>query len=83
MKSFNILTRFNNIIVHKIHTSNICIIMAHTKWDYVRSFETNNDKLLPNSWAIARIDGRGMYEDQHINYGYKLYYAFKKNILRF
>ena len=36
------------------HTS----AMAHSKWEYVKSFEID-DTLLPNSWAVARIDGRG------------------------
>jgi len=36
--------------------------MAHSKWDYVRSFETNNDTLVPNAWAVVRIDGRGFHK---------------------
>ncbi|XP_021968216.1 tRNA(His) guanylyltransferase isoform X2 [Folsomia candida] len=36
--------------------------MAHSKWEYVRKFETNNDKLLPGTWAVARIDGRGFHK---------------------
>lgn len=33
-------------------------VMANSKWDYVKKFELD-DTLLPNSFAVARIDGRG------------------------
>ena len=32
--------------------------MAKSKWEYVKNFETE-EVLLPNCWAVARIDGRG------------------------
>ncbi|ODM98825.1 putative tRNA(His) guanylyltransferase [Orchesella cincta] len=34
--------------------------MANSKWDYVKKFELD-DTLLPNCFAIARIDGRGFH----------------------
>lgn len=34
-------------------------VMAHSKWEYVKKFELD-DTLLPNSFAVARIDGRGI-----------------------
>ncbi|CAL8070301.1 unnamed protein product [Orchesella dallaii] len=39
------------------HTSSA---MANSKWDYVKKFELD-DTLLPNCFAIARIDGRGFH----------------------
>ncbi|KAI5467277.1 putative tRNAHis guanylyltransferase [Mariannaea sp. PMI_226] len=32
--------------------------MANSKFEYVRNFETS-DSLLPNTWIVVRIDGRG------------------------
>ncbi|KAJ9151911.1 tRNA(His) guanylyltransferase [Pleurostoma richardsiae] len=32
--------------------------MANSKWEYVKEFE-QPDKLLPNTWIVVRIDGRG------------------------
>ncbi|KAL1935971.1 hypothetical protein VTP01DRAFT_105 [Rhizomucor pusillus] len=34
--------------------------MANSKYEYVRHFETV-DKLLPNTWLVVRIDGRGFH----------------------
>nr|ACO15695.1 Probable tRNAHis guanylyltransferase [Caligus clemensi] len=34
--------------------------MAHSKFEYVRSFESK-DSLLPNTWLVVRIDGRGFH----------------------
>jgi len=39
------------------HTSR----MAKSKWEYVKTFEAENI-LLPNCWAVARIDGRGFHK---------------------
>lgn len=36
------------------------VIMALSKWEYVKVFESE-EKLLPNCWAIARLDGRGLF----------------------
>ncbi|RKL13500.1 hypothetical protein BFJ68_g7163 [Fusarium oxysporum] len=33
--------------------------MANSKFEYVRNFETP-DPLLPNTWIVVRVDGRGM-----------------------
>ncbi|CAG7824417.1 unnamed protein product, partial [Allacma fusca] len=35
--------------------------MAKSKWEYVKSFEAE-EILLPNCWAVARIDGRGFHK---------------------
>lgn len=35
--------------------------MANSRFDYVRSFETN-DELLPNCWIVVRIDGRNFHK---------------------
>jgi len=39
----------------QIHTSRG---MALSKWEYVKSFESE-ETLLPNCWAVGRLDGRG------------------------
>jgi len=46
-----------------IHTTSK---MAKSKFEYVRNFETE-DKLLPNSWIVVRIDGKGFHKfsDDH------------------
>nr|ACO12279.1 Probable tRNAHis guanylyltransferase [Lepeophtheirus salmonis] len=33
---------------------------AHCKFEYVRQFETK-ETLLPNTWAVVRVDGRGFH----------------------
>lgn len=45
----------SDIVTRKISYSPV---MAHSKWEYVKKFELD-DTLLPNSFAVARIDGRG------------------------
>ncbi|XP_063922736.1 probable tRNA(His) guanylyltransferase [Zophobas morio] len=35
--------------------------MAKSKFEYVRTFETE-EKLLPNSWIVVRIDGRAFHQ---------------------
>lgn len=35
--------------------------MANSRFDYVRTFETN-DALLPNCWIVVRIDGKGFHK---------------------
>ncbi|KAL1953337.1 hypothetical protein VTO42DRAFT_2991 [Malbranchea cinnamomea] len=35
--------------------------MANSKYEYVKSFE-KDDTLLPNTWIIVRIDGRGFHK---------------------
>ncbi|KAI9744439.1 MAG: tRNA-His guanylyltransferase [Claussenomyces sp. TS43310] len=35
--------------------------MANSKYEYVKSFE-QNDLLLPNTWIVVRIDGRGFHK---------------------
>ncbi|KAG4301985.1 hypothetical protein PCANB_002148 [Pneumocystis canis] len=44
--------------------------MAHSRYEYVRDFETN-DKLLPNTWIVIRLDGRGFCRFSSVH-------AFKK-----
>ncbi|PGH06204.1 hypothetical protein AJ79_06592 [Helicocarpus griseus UAMH5409] len=34
--------------------------MANSKYEYVRAFE-HDDNLLPNTWIVVRIDGRGFH----------------------
>lgn len=36
------------------------IAMANSKFEYVRHFE-QNDTLLPNTYIVIRIDGRGFH----------------------
>lgn len=40
--------------------------MAKSKYEYVKKFE-DNDRLLPNTWLVVRIDGRGFHRftDSH------------------
>lgn len=35
--------------------------MANSKFEYVRAFETD-DKCLPNTWIVVRIDGKGFHK---------------------
>jgi len=35
--------------------------MANSKYEYVKYFE-QNDVLLPNTWIVVRIDGRGFHK---------------------
>ncbi|KAI9837033.1 MAG: Glucose-responsive transcription factor [Sarea resinae] len=35
--------------------------MANSKYEYVRNFE-HSDALLPNTWIVVRIDGRGFHK---------------------
>jgi tRNA(His) guanylyltransferase len=35
--------------------------MAKSKYEYVKSFE-KDDSLLPNTWMVLRIDGRGFHK---------------------
>ncbi|EGD96857.1 tRNA(His) guanylyltransferase [Trichophyton tonsurans CBS 112818] len=35
--------------------------MANSKYEYVKNFE-QSDKLLPNTWIVIRIDGRGFHK---------------------
>ncbi|KAF2493955.1 tRNAHis guanylyltransferase [Lophium mytilinum] len=44
--------------------------MANSKYEYVRAFE-QPDVLLPNTWIVVRIDGRGFH-------GFTTKYKFKK-----
>jgi len=45
-------------ITRRLHTS---VKMSHSKFEYTRKFEAD-DKLLPNSWIIVRIDGKGFHK---------------------
>lgn len=36
-------------------------IMANSRFDYVRNFETN-DSILPNCWIVVRIDGKAFHK---------------------
>ena len=35
--------------------------MAKSKFEYVRGME-QEDKLLPNTWIVVRIDGKGFHK---------------------
>ncbi|OJD21966.1 tRNA(His) guanylyltransferase, partial [Blastomyces percursus] len=35
-------------------------LMANSKYEYVKAFE-QDDSLLPNTWIVVRIDGRGFH----------------------
>ena len=35
--------------------------MAKSKYEYVKQFE-KNDSLIPNTWLVIRIDGRGFHQ---------------------
>ncbi|KIW12635.1 hypothetical protein PV08_09913 [Exophiala spinifera] len=43
--------------------------MANSKYEYVRNFE-RDEHLLPNTWIVVRIDGRGFHKFSH-HYGFK------------
>lgn len=56
--------------------------MANSKYEYVRLFE-KDDSLLPNTYIVIRIDGRGFHRYKVIIYKcinicYKLYHIKKK-----
>lgn len=36
-------------------------VMANSRFDYVRDFETN-DSILPNCWIVVRIDGKAFHK---------------------
>jgi hypothetical protein len=40
----------------------LCLLfnMANSKYEYVKQFELA-DNLLPNTWLVVRIDGRGFH----------------------
>ncbi|TVY92086.1 tRNA(His) guanylyltransferase [Lachnellula willkommii] len=44
--------------------------MANSKYEYVKAFE-QPDLLLPNTWIVVRIDGRGFHK-------FSAKYAFEK-----
>ena len=35
--------------------------MSHSKYEYVRGYELD-DRLLPNSWIVVRVDGKGFHK---------------------
>ena len=35
--------------------------MALSKYEYVKDFETP-DPLIPNTWLVVRVDGRGFHK---------------------
>ncbi len=44
--------------------------MANSKYEYVKTFELN-DSVLPNTWMVVRIDGKGFHKYQfvlHVNF---------------
>lgn len=43
------------------HISNSTLVMAKSKFEYVRTFETE-DRCLPNTWIIVRVDGKGFHK---------------------
>lgn len=36
-------------------------IMANSRFDYVRDFETD-DRILPNCWIVVRVDGKAYHK---------------------
>lgn len=54
----------NNLL--KALTFSCTTRMAKSKFEYVKSFETD-DRLLPNCWIVVRIDGKGFHKfsDKH------------------
>jgi len=40
--------------------------MANSKYEYVRNFE-RDEHLLPNTWIVVRIDGRGFHKYADVN----------------
>lgn len=49
------LFQSTKILVSKISN------MAKSKYEYVKEFELE-DKILPNSWFVVRIDGKGFHK---------------------
>lgn len=37
------------------------ILMANSRFEYVRTFETD-DRILPNCWIVVRIDGKAFHK---------------------
>ncbi|XP_046437172.1 probable tRNA(His) guanylyltransferase isoform X2 [Daphnia pulex] len=54
-KSFFVRNRSHARIFHQSST------MAKSKFEYVRLFETE-DRCLPNSWIVVRVDGKGFHK---------------------
>lgn len=40
--------------------------MAKSKFEYVKEFETD-EKLLPNTWVVVRIDGKGFHKFSNVH----------------
>lgn len=54
-------------ILIKIIVENQCDdgkLSATNRYEYVRDFE-QPDRLLPNTWIVVRIDGRGFHKCTH------------------
>ena len=62
-----ILRRYLQLTVDSIKRQlSTSSIMAQSKFEYTRKFEAD-DKLLPNTWIVVRIDGKGFHKfsDSH------------------
>lgn len=57
-RTLNSLFGIFDTVRRNIHKS---LIMANSRFDYVRTFETE-DILLPNCWMVVRIDGKGFHK---------------------
>lgn len=60
---FSLLKKVNRVRIESkikrfIH---IAQIMANSRFDYVRDFETN-DRILPNCWIVVRVDGKAFHK---------------------
>ena len=59
-----VLRRFQSFSLRRNFSLNIA--MSHSKYEYVRKFETE-DRLLPECWIVVRIDGKAFHKfsDKH------------------
>lgn len=56
-----IKTLLSKLEIRKIKLFSTTSTMANSRFDYVKSFESD-DKILPNCWIIVRIDGKAFHK---------------------
>ena len=47
--------------------ASFCLIMAKSRFEYVRTFE-ENDSLLKNTWIVVRLDGRSFHRSTSLTW---------------
>ena len=54
-------TRIRTVVFQTRRIFTFTRSMAHSRFEYVRQFETS-DRCLPNCWMVIRIDGKGFHK---------------------